>query len=43
MNIQTRKLGVIQIKFTSGISYIKECRARRNNSMFVNTLSTCQP
>lgn len=42
-NILTRKLGIVQVKFTSGVSYIKECRVLRNNSQYVNTLSTCQP
>lgn len=41
--IQTRKLGTIQVKFTSGVSYIHECRVMRNSSQWVNTLSTCQP
>jgi hypothetical protein len=42
-NILTRKLGTIQIRFTGGMSFIRECRAMRNNSQYVNTLSTCQP
>lgn len=41
-NIQARALGTIRIKFTSGVSYIRECRVMRNNSQYVNTMTTCQ-
>lgn len=42
-NILARNLGNIVIKFTSGISYIRECRAMRNSSLYVNTEQVCQP
>lgn len=41
-NILARNLGNIMIKFTSGISYIRECRAMRNSSLYVNTEQVCQ-
>lgn len=41
-NILARNLGNIMIKFTSGISYIRDCRAMRNSSLFVNTEQVCQ-
>jgi hypothetical protein len=41
-NILARNLGNIAIKFTSGISYIRECRALRNNSLYINTEQVCQ-
>jgi hypothetical protein len=42
-NILTRNLGNIDIKFTSGVSYIRECRAMRNNTLYINTAQVCQP
>lgn len=42
-NLQTRNLNTIQIKFTSGVSFIRECRAMRNDSQWVHTMTTCQP
>jgi hypothetical protein len=39
----TRNLNNIMITFTSGVSSIRECRALRNNSLYVNTMQTCQP
>jgi hypothetical protein len=35
-------LDVIDITFTSGLTYIEECRAMKNDSTFANTLTTCQ-
>ena len=42
-NLQTRKLDLIQIKFTSGINDIRECRAMRNDTLPVNAMEVCQP
>jgi hypothetical protein len=42
-NILARNLGNIQVKFTSGVSFIRECRAMRNSSLYINTMQVCQP
>lgn len=41
-DIILRQLDVIDITFTSGLSYIEECRAMKNDSTYANTLTTCQ-
>lgn len=39
----TRNLGNIEIQFTNGLNFIRECRVMRNNSQYVNTAQVCQP
>jgi hypothetical protein len=41
--ILSRNLGNIMITFTAGVSLIRECRVMKNNTLYVNTLTTCQP
>lgn len=41
-DIILRQLDVIDITFTSGLTYIEECRAMKNDSTYANTLTTCQ-
>jgi hypothetical protein len=42
-NILTRNLGNINIRFTNGVNYIRECKAMRNTSLYINTAQVCQP
>lgn len=42
-NMKQRDLNKWQIRFTSGVSFIRECRAMRNSSKHINPLTTCQP
>lgn len=42
-NILLRNLGDVNIKFTSGVNFIRECRAMRNNTQYINTNQVCQP
>lgn len=40
--ILARDLNIFDIKFTAGLSHLEECRVVRNNSQYVNPVSTCQ-
>ena len=42
-NMKLRDLNKWQIQFTSGVSFIRECRVMRNSSKYVNPKTTCQP
>ena len=41
-NIIDRKLDVLDIEFTSGVTFVEECRVVRNSTQYVNPKSTCQ-
>lgn len=41
-NIIARDLSILEIEFTSGVTYLEECRMVRNNSQYTNSKSTCQ-
>ena len=41
-NIMARDLNILDIEFTSGLTYLEECRVVRNTSQYVNPASTCQ-
>jgi len=41
-NIILKKLDLIDITFTSGLTYIDRCKLMRNNSLYTNTEITCQ-
>ncbi len=41
-NIILRQLDIIDITFTSGLTYVDRCKVMRNNSMHANTEIACQ-
>lgn len=41
-NIIARDLNILEIEFTTGVTYLDECRIMRNSSLYVNPRSTCQ-
>jgi hypothetical protein len=42
VNVRKRELDNLEVTFTAGVSFVKECMVIRNNSQYVNPLTTCQ-